>query len=95
MTTTPYERIVRAADRGTGCRLSVDDVIALAQDHAITLRASMDEEMARLPEDERDHYECFVLPTQRRIEDIGSCGGDGWYRCVECGKHITPDGSVT
>lgn len=83
---TPYERILRAAARGTGCRLSSDDVATLASDTAIACRGSMDAEMGRLPEDERDHYECFVPRGQARSDDIGTCPGDGWHRCQECGK---------
>lgn len=39
---TPWERIVRAADQGTGLRLTYEDVVRLSQDGAIQLRASED-----------------------------------------------------
>jgi len=41
---TPWERILRAANRGTGLRLSADDVLRLSQDDAIITRAEMDKE---------------------------------------------------
>lgn len=88
MKRTPYERIALAAERGTGCRLSAEEVAVLADDHAIQSRAVMDAEMAQLPEDEREHYECFVPRGQAPISDIGTCPGDGWYRCRECGLYI-------
>ena len=42
--TTPYQRIMRAMRRGTGCRLSFDDVVELSCDSAIEARAEMDDE---------------------------------------------------
>lgn len=42
---TPYQRIVRAANRGTGCRLSYDDCHDLGvMDDAIFTRAQIDDE---------------------------------------------------
>jgi hypothetical protein len=39
---SPWARIVRAADRGTGVRLSPDDVLRLMTDDAIVTRGRMD-----------------------------------------------------
>ena len=44
--TTPYQRIMRAAERGTGMRLTDDDVNRLASDAAIRERALLDDEEA-------------------------------------------------
>ena len=41
--TTPYQRIVRAANRGTGCRLSAEDCVRLSLDTAIVSRAEWDD----------------------------------------------------
>jgi hypothetical protein len=41
---TPYQRIVEAGERGTGCRLSFDEVHRLCGDHAIYERAALDDE---------------------------------------------------
>jgi len=41
---TPYERIVRAAQRGTGCRLSALDCSQMARDDAISALAANDRE---------------------------------------------------
>lgn len=42
---TPYQRIVRAANRGTGCRLSAEDCHELGNmDDAIFTRAGLDDE---------------------------------------------------
>lgn len=41
---TPYQRIMRAAERGGGVRLSVDDVFLLSMDDAIATRANNDDE---------------------------------------------------
>lgn len=40
---TPWQRIARAAARGTGCRLTADDVLRLSQDGAIMTRAELDD----------------------------------------------------
>ena len=40
---SPWERIVSAANRGTGCRLTRADCRRLAQDDAIVTRAYLDE----------------------------------------------------
>ena len=39
---TPWDRIIRAANAGTGCRLSFEDVRRLAMDGAIEVRGDMD-----------------------------------------------------
>lgn len=41
---TPYQRIMRAADRGTGCCLAAEECKALSDDHAIYCRADLDDE---------------------------------------------------
>ena len=47
---SPYQRIVRASKRGTGVRLSADDVDAMMYDTAITqLSANDDEATAAAP----------------------------------------------
>ena len=81
---TPHQRIMRASERGTGCRLSAEDCEALAGDHAIMQRAADDDEMAKLPDDEADHYECFEPGP---MCGVAFCIGDGWYRCPECRKY--------
>jgi hypothetical protein len=40
---TPWQRIIAAAENGTGCRLSADDCRRLWQDSAIQQRASLDD----------------------------------------------------
>lgn len=40
---TPWQKIRDAAQRGTGTRLSFDDVLRLSQDGAIITRAEMDD----------------------------------------------------
>lgn len=40
---SPWERIIRAYNTGTGCRLSVEDCIHLGSDDAIVTRAILDE----------------------------------------------------
>lgn len=47
---TPHQRIVKAAKRGTGMRLSADDVQVLATDDAIITRAMSDDEAAGIGE---------------------------------------------
>jgi hypothetical protein len=41
---TPYQRILRAEARGTGCRLSYEDCFKLRMDDAIETRARLDDE---------------------------------------------------
>ena len=41
---TPWQRIRRAANRGTGLRLSTEDIQRLAHDNAIMTRAELDED---------------------------------------------------
>ncbi len=43
MSSTPYQRIMRAAKRGTGLRLSAEDAAMLSFDHAIVARAEWDD----------------------------------------------------
>lgn len=43
---TIYQRIMRAAELGTGVRLSKDDARALAQDHAVRASAETDDKVA-------------------------------------------------
>ena len=40
---TPYQKIVRSWNRGTGCRLTFEDVRELARDHAIFTAAQEDD----------------------------------------------------
>lgn len=44
MKPTVYQRIMRADERGTGMRLSVEDVTILASEHGIMLTAALDDE---------------------------------------------------
>lgn len=81
MKRTPYQRIVRAAERGTGCRLTAEEVAALATS------ASLDDERARLPEDEAAHFDCFVPVGLAYLCERRTCDGDGWYRCPDCGRY--------
>jgi len=58
---TPRQRIIRAADRGTGLRLAADDVLRLACDSAIETRAGLDDAcIAEHPEhaDYTEPHEC-------------------------------------
>ena len=50
---TPWQKIMRAANRGTSLLLSNDEVWALAQDDAIETRACIDDEV----DSERRGYE--------------------------------------
>lgn len=84
---TPYQRIVRAARRGTGVRLSAADAVALARDEAILAVARGDDERDQMAPDERDHDECFLLKhgsLSRGLAD--TCDGDGWYGCKDCAR---------
>ncbi|MBD3306702.1 hypothetical protein GF348_10005 [candidate division KSB3 bacterium] len=92
MKRTIYQRIVRAAERGTGLRLSAEDARVLAEDTAIYTVASADTERAVLPEDEAAHYECYVPSSVTHLADRRTCGGDGWYGCANCGR-FRPEGS--
>jgi hypothetical protein len=40
---TPWQRIAQAAKRGTGLRLSADEVFRLSMDDAIMRRAALDD----------------------------------------------------
>ncbi len=50
---TPHQKIVRAADRGTGVRLTADDVLRLSLDDAVSMRATHDDETDLEVPDER------------------------------------------
>jgi len=54
---TVYQRIMRAAARGTGVRLSADEVLKLSLDHSVFEAAGCDDS----PED--------VIPSNARIGD--------------------------
>lgn len=41
---TPWQRIMRATNRGTGLRLSADEIGQLSSDGAIETRAELDDE---------------------------------------------------
>jgi hypothetical protein len=41
---TPFQKIMRAADKGKGCRLTPDDVKRLSLDHAVYEAAECDNE---------------------------------------------------
>lgn len=81
---TPYQRIIKAAKEGKGIRLSPQEVQDLSEDHAISEMAGNDDEIDRLPKDEKDHYHCFSPIQQMPWLNTQDCGGDGWYRCKEC-----------
>jgi hypothetical protein len=83
---TPYQKILRAAERGKGVRLSADDVAHLAQDTAICTVAEHDDVKASLPDDERAHYECFIALEMIHPSRMADCEGDGWYGCAKCGR---------
>lgn len=40
---TPHQKIIRAADRGTGVRFTADEVQLLAKDDAIRMRSQHDD----------------------------------------------------
>jgi len=64
---TPWERIIRAADRGTGLRLSVSEISALGMDGAIAKKAQNDAE-------ERVNCECGKpIPEHRRRNGAAVC----------------------
>lgn len=42
---SPYQRIVRAAERGTGARITAEEASWMAIDGAIETRASLDDEI--------------------------------------------------
>lgn len=41
---SPYQKIVRAGERGSGLRLSPEDIDSLVMDDAITFRALLDDD---------------------------------------------------
>jgi hypothetical protein len=64
---TPWERIIRAADRGTGLRLSASEIQSLGMDGAIAQKASNDAE-------ERVPCECgYPIPEHRRRNGASVC----------------------
>ena len=75
MAKTPYQRIVRAAARGTGLRLSAGEVRQLSTDTAISYRAELDNILERCAT-------CLHLPVapegwhcaKRREAPFGACG---------------------
>lgn len=79
MARTPYQRIVSAADRGDGVRLTADETFALSLDVAIATRAVVDDERAR--ERERCHAH---LPRP------GFGYGDPACRCRRMDGHPGP-----
>lgn len=50
MSKTPWQKIMRAAKRGTGLRLTVDEVWQLSRDSAIETKAGNDDEEQANPE---------------------------------------------
>lgn len=79
-----YQRIVRAAKRGTGLRLDADEVAKLAQDEAIRSIAEQDDAG---PED----ISCFVATTKGLRPGRGPCYGlehNGY--CRRCVRYIGP-----
>ena len=75
MTKSPYQRIVRAAERGTGLRLSAEEARQLSTDTAISYRAELDDVLERC-------VTCLRLPVapegwhcaKRREAPFGACG---------------------
>lgn len=85
-------------NRHAYCCLIEGDVLRLKQDmpqcperdHIIAvLTASIEHEFpgqsGEIPEDEKEHEECFV---DRQLMPIAArdCDGDSWYRCPECAR---------
>ena len=68
---TPYQRIMRAANRGTGVRLSAHEVLLLSLDIAIDHAAANDDE-----DDERGPD---TVPSKETDDER-------IYPCIECGK---------
>lgn len=67
---SPWERIIRAADRGTGLRLSVSEIASLGMDQAITDKAQNDAA-------ERVPCECGLpIPAHRRRNGSPVCQKD-------------------
>lgn len=57
MSLSPYQRIMRAADKGRGVRLSAEDCRSMALDSAIVQLAENDDEAADEDEDDDDERE--------------------------------------
>jgi len=78
MAKTPHQRIMRAAERGTGLRLSADEVGRLSQDGAIRQAAAGDDAV----EIAKQCTTCLsrILPPEgwhcakRREAPFGACG---------------------
>ena len=75
MAKSPYQRIVRAAARGTGLRLSAEEIQALSTDTAISYRTELDDVLEMCAT-------CLHLPVapegwhcaKRREAPFGACG---------------------
>jgi len=85
---TAYQRIVRAAKRGTGARLTAAEVTLLAQDEAIRSVADQDDTG---PED----LSCFVATKKglrrRGPGKRGPCYGLEYNGlCIKCLRYIGP-----
>lgn len=52
---SPWQRIMRAADRGRGLRLSAEEILQLSMDRAIQQVAENDDEEEILYHEEEDH----------------------------------------
>lgn len=64
---TPWQRIMRAAKRGTGLRLSPDDALRLSRDDAIETRAALDDE--RDEEGGETRKCCGTWPDEQHLPD--------------------------
>ncbi len=69
MSLTPYQRICRAAERNRGLRLSAAEVSTLATDHAISMRAGLDDDAARGTSEQ---------------DALGLCDLCGWHKYCTC-----------
>ncbi len=82
---TPHQRIMRAAKKGTGIRLSAEEVRLLSADDAIEACAANDDERMRNPEvyDAWMRYENAITSEDRatarqRLIELGELtGGEG------------------
>jgi hypothetical protein len=84
MTLSVYQRIVRAAQRGKGIRLTANEVGYLARVGVIA--AHVDSYI-----DDTVEHLCFI-PWEERKGELFVCGGDGWYKCVDCASYIPGGG---
>lgn len=88
-----YLRIMRAANRGVGVRLSASEVIAMSKDHAIFALAQNDEEDVR-SDQRRSKLEPDSVYAKRMLQ-LCICGHlrcehDDWGRCL---KIVFPSGA--